>query len=266
MKYNKERRLFTAFTITIAILFVLSYFFVKPPIIVSEENLYENEIQALHLKTMKSEYVTSHPDRKAIQERNEKQKYNYFESVNALLNAEKVTLYALEPRTYYNQSPLLKEVEEKKFDNLPYAPPPQYIAGVLLLGQTELKGKDIEIAAQAYREAVGGAIAMCSDCYAPRHAIRAEYQGHIYDYVICYECFFTNVYKNGEYFLSFGGRMNAERTVSLTDLLKKYNVPLPYIFTEQAKKDYEAKEALKKKEEEKQNELPMSLPPENEEQ
>ncbi len=239
MKYNKERRLFTAFTITIAIVFVTACASMTTATTISKNDLLDNERQALGEWYMNSPKFKDNPKREEIKRVNEERKRKYLKSVNALLNAKTVTIYALEPKTSSWQSPLIKEIEENKFGNLPYAPPPQYHAGILSLGQAQLEGNDIKLAATAYREAVGGAITMCGDCSEPRHAIRAEYQGHVYDYIICYECLFTDVHKDGEFFLHFGGRMNAERTVSLTDLLKKYDVPLPYIFTDQYKKNYE---------------------------
>lgn len=226
MTRDKEIRLFVAFVYTIAIIFASSYFLLSGQ--PEEFKLQDNELYAIRLKG-----ISKHEDKTNAEE----SKRKYFEVLNALNNADKLTLFSLEPKSNsFTESPLLEEIKDKNFKNLPYTPPPQYLYGTLILGQTELKGKDIKIATQAFREAVGGGITFCVDCYQPRHALRARYKEHTYDFTICYTCLEVRIKKDGKYFAGYRGNTGEKQDI-LTDLLRKHNVPLPYIFTEQAKQD-----------------------------
>lgn len=224
---EKESRIFVAFTFTIAIIFVASYFYISNTIILGQ-----NEIASLG--TAQDTNSDEAKKRKAM----------LTEALNALLNAKKVNLVTLEPKTdMFMENPLLTALEAKNHDALPYSPPPQYFYGHLLLGQTQVTGKNKKIAVQEFRKALGAWTNMCS-CFEPRHAMRVNRGGHIYDYVLCYLCFEMRVYKDGEPFLSLKGDMGSDPAI-LNALLANNNVPLPYIYTEQAKKIFEEEEARK---------------------
>ena len=59
---------------------------------------------------------------------------------------------------------------------------------VSILGHAKLDAVETHQAAQAFNQAVKGWDNMMAACFNPRHALRINSNGHIYDYLLCYEC------------------------------------------------------------------------------
>jgi hypothetical protein len=93
-----------------------------------------------------------------------------------------------------------------------------------ILGQTTLTGKQAAIAIAAFESAIlKNGRAFGAACFDPRHAIRVDFSGHTYDFLLCYACGYLYVYCDGKNTatLDAGGSPH-----DLNSLLTAANVPL----------------------------------------
>src|SRR5262245_16519710 len=65
-----------------------------------------------------------------------------------------------------------------------------------VLGKTAIDDDTRKSLVAAFRKGVaeGGPVA---SCFKPRHGIHVEHDGHTYDFVICFECLWGEVYVDG---------------------------------------------------------------------
>jgi len=91
------------------------------------------------------------------------------EFAQVLASAEKVEIYSLEP--WFDE-----DTKEAKWH------------GVVLLGHATLSGDKARKAATQFNLAVTGWDGATSMCFEPRHGLRVESDGHVYDFVLCYDC------------------------------------------------------------------------------
>jgi hypothetical protein len=74
-----------------------------------------------------------------------------------------------------------------------------HLYGKYILGQLPLSADQAQTAANAFKSAIapkrfeGGAL-----CFNPRHALRVSSNGHMYDFLLCYECFQLVVGRDGK--------------------------------------------------------------------
>jgi len=106
------------------------------------------------------------------------------DALAALDQAEHATLYSLEPRDPVTaDAPVLHRWK--------------------VLGQTRISGEPLRAARGAYRSAmVPGDFGFA--CFDPRHAIRIEDGGHVYDFLLCFACYRMSLYKDGKPVASVG--------------------------------------------------------------
>jgi hypothetical protein len=104
------------------------------------------------------------------------------EAMDVLHSAHTAVLYSLEPWT----DPDDIKAKAKQLDG--YA-----ILGKASMSrsQTLAAVSEIEKAMAAWEE---GPVAACFD---PRHALRVRSKGHVYDFLVCYECEGIQVFKDG---------------------------------------------------------------------
>lgn len=127
------------------------------------------------------------------------------DAANALHSSKKVILYSLEP-----------SATPAKNDNK--------LEGFKVLGQIILTDKQAATAITAFESAIlknrRNAIIFCFD---PRHAIRVDFNGHAYDFLLCYACGYLYVYCDGKTIadLDAGGSPEV-----LNVLLKAAKIPL----------------------------------------
>jgi hypothetical protein len=145
------------------------------------------------------------------------------EAQAALQDPESVELYALEP--WKDSDPRLQ--------------------GYHVLGKAELDGGQRALAIAEFEASVarwqdGGAIAACFD---PHHALRIAHGGHHYDFLLCYQCQGMRVYRDG---VRIGGAFAAGSAAPLNALLVARGLPLPHIYTAEARAERE-REAREKK-------------------
>lgn len=102
------------------------------------------------------------------------------DALQALMTATQSTLYSLEPW----EDP--SENSEKLYR-------------FKVLGKTQLDSKETIKAALEFKNAVP-----ISDpgirfaCFDPRQAIQISYKNHVYDFLICYECGYEVIFKDGK--------------------------------------------------------------------
>lgn len=127
------------------------------------------------------------------------------DAADALHSSKKIILYSLEPWT----SPTKNDNTLERFK---------------VLGQITLTDKQAAAAITAFESAIlknrRNAIVFCFD---PRHAIRVDFNGHTYEFLLCYACGYLYVYCDGKIIaqLDAGGSPKV-----LNGLLKAANIPL----------------------------------------
>ncbi len=124
----------------------------------------------------------------------------------ALHSAAKGTLYSLEP----TQKPVAGDA---------------VLHGYKVLGQMELDPRQAAIAVRAFEDAMAlGDQTGASLCMiAPRHALSFVADGHVYDFLLCFQCDQLAVYKDNQQvaFMNVGGSSEV-----LNNLLTSAKVPL----------------------------------------
>jgi hypothetical protein len=73
----------------------------------------------------------------------------------------------------------------------------------LILGKTELDRSKAQEAAVAFKEAIsssknGAKNFAAASCFDPRQALRLTVNGHVYDFLLCYQCFKLEVFLDDE--------------------------------------------------------------------
>lgn len=106
------------------------------------------------------------------------------DALAALDQAEQATLYSLEPHDVVTA----EDTALYKWK---------------VLGQSRISGEPLRAARGAYRSAmVQGNFGFA--CFDPRHAIRIEDGGHVYDFLLCFACYRMSLYKDGKPVASVG--------------------------------------------------------------
>jgi len=94
-----------------------------------------------------------------------------------------------------------------------------------ILGKSTLDDDTRNTVAAAFKKGVaeGGPVA---SCFMPRHGIHVEHEGHSYDFVICFECLWGEVYVDG---VGEHGALPVSRSPQpiFDDVLRSAGVPLP---------------------------------------
>ncbi|MBL8821288.1 MAG: hypothetical protein JNJ77_01780 [Planctomycetia bacterium] len=125
-------------------------------------------------------------------------------------DADKVTLYSIDGKDPEGSKPSNKGAE--KFHGTP------------VLGTIEIKDSQIrEQLVQALLKNMQVEGKAIPACFIPRHGIRAEKSGKTTDYVICFECYQVEVYRN-----TMRYKLQVERQPQelLNRLLKEGNIPI----------------------------------------
>jgi hypothetical protein len=120
----------------------------------------------------------------------------------ALHSATKVELYSLEP--WFDES-----AKESKWHDY------------VLLGHTTLSGDKAKLAVKEFESTIKGP--NVSACFDPRHGLRVESAGHVYDLLLCYECNGLAIYVDDKYLKKYGA-MGSPKV--LNKLLSDAKVPL----------------------------------------
>lgn len=127
------------------------------------------------------------------------------DAVHALHSDGKATLYSLDPSITRVDLPAT-------FHHWP------------VLGQANLNPDQKKIAVQSFDKAIAALTNGFSHCFAPRHAMRIKWRGHVYDYLICYTCRGLEVDRDGKV-LAFGG-VPGVSPLELNDLMTQLHLPL----------------------------------------
>jgi hypothetical protein len=81
----------------------------------------------------------------------------------------------------------------------PWAPPSTNytrLHGFKILGQATLDERQTATAVAAFESAISLIPQMGASCFDPRHAVRVEVGGHVYDFLLCYACGYLYVYRD----------------------------------------------------------------------
>lgn len=114
-----------------------------------------------------------------------------------------------------------------------------------ILGKTALDSAKAQLAANAIQKAAADWSGNSALCFDPRHALRVSAKGHVYDFLICFECEAVYFYEGGKTVGSSGASGSPE---SLNSLLTAAHVPLSQSGVKSA--DAEKLEQQKQKDEE----------------
>ncbi len=137
----------------------------------------------------------------------------------ALQTATSATLYSLEPEDRGNKT-------APQFHDFP------------VLGRTTLDPKQTAEATRAFRKALADSRGWIASCFEPRHALRINERGHVYDYVLCYQCMQLDVYRDDTF---IAGLTAAGSPEVLNNLLTSLGVPLSRYYSPEAMAEREAK-------------------------
>ena len=114
-------------------------------------------------------------------------------AANALVASNKVTLFSLVPDGFGTY---------KGKDNF---------HGWQVLGKVELTGIQAVKAAHEFREAVERVNDLSMGlCFEPRHGLQVVNSGHVFDYVICYECQGMFIYEDNKEIAELGAKGPSE--------------------------------------------------------
>jgi len=124
----------------------------------------------------------------------------------------------------------------------PWQDPDKKVArfqGYEILGKSDLSDAQKSVAVGAFDSAIAGwdgAVAMCFD---PRHALRTQFKGHVYDFLLCYSCQQMQVFRDGEL---IGGAGVAGSPDVLNHLMTSLQLPLSHSL-EDMEEDQKAEKA-----------------------
>lgn len=108
-----------------------------------------------------------------------------------------------------------------------------------ILGQSDLTDAQRSIAVGAFDSAIAGWDGNVAMCFDPRHALRIQFKGHAYDFLLCYSCHQIEVFRDGK---PFGGAGAAGSPKVLNDLMTSLQLPLSHSL-EDMEKSQEAEHA-----------------------
>jgi hypothetical protein len=97
--------------------------------------------------------------------------------------------------------------------------------GIRVLGKTTLDKRETDQAAAAFETAVADWDGSQANCFNPRHGLRVTASGHIYDFLLCYECRVLEIFKDGKSISDMGAQGPSK---VLNDLLRKHHLPLSH--------------------------------------
>ena len=92
-----------------------------------------------------------------------------------------------------------------------------------ILGSVALDGKRASEAAKAFRYSLNFGSLLPASCFNPRHGLRITSGGHVYDFLLCYECQGIVVFRDGKEVVY---RSASGSSVVLNALLTEAKVPL----------------------------------------
>jgi hypothetical protein len=125
-------------------------------------------------------------------------------AARALSTPADVILYSLEPAAEFDAS-------ESQLHNFK------------ILGQAGLDQKQTATAIAEFKKAISNWDGIVAACFDPRHAIRLAANGHIYDFVLCYECHQLYVYEDDKLLKGMGATGSPD---ILNGLLTSLSLPL----------------------------------------
>jgi hypothetical protein len=117
----------------------------------------------------------------------------------ALREADKGTLYSIKHRELDDDDKEIDAIAAKS-KGLPTPvpePTPELLDEYEILGKVELDKAKLNIVANEFRSALDHWNGTENACFNPRHALRIESGGHVYDLVLCYECKQLEIYEDG---------------------------------------------------------------------
>lgn len=113
------------------------------------------------------------------------------------------------------------------------------LQGYEILGQSDLSDAQRLIAVDAFDSAIAGWDGAMAACFDPRHALRIQFKGHVYDFLLCYSCQQVEVFRDGK---MLGGAGAAGSPKVLNDLMTSLQLPLSHSL-EDMEKSQEAENA-----------------------
>lgn len=94
-----------------------------------------------------------------------------------------------------------------------------------ILGEARLNEKQTARATKEFKAAIAGWDGFVAACFNPRQALRTAYSGHIYDFLLCYECHQLYVYEDDQLLQGLGATGSPE---VLNALLTELHIPLAH--------------------------------------
>lgn len=130
----------------------------------------------------------------------------------ALRSPSRVVLYSIDPRRNFPLRPVRdhSSIKSESFHDHD------------ILGSVPLDGYQAA-AAKIFRHALVWPFGMQINCFDPRHALRVESGGHVYDFLVCFECDGILVFRDD---VEIFQGTTAGSPGTLNTLLKQANVPL----------------------------------------
>jgi hypothetical protein len=133
------------------------------------------------------------------------------EALKVLRSHNSATFYSLEPWERPN-------------------PEDKTLHGYKILGKTTLDPKNEQVVEGAFEKAVSNWDGMIANCFDPRHALSLSSSGHIYDFLLCYNCHQLYIYKDDKVIASMGA---AGSPKFLNSILAAAHVPVSQTDTEE---------------------------------
>ena len=97
--------------------------------------------------------------------------------------------------------------------------------GYPVLGSISLQGSEkTRIVLNLHAALLSHPLLMAVFCFRPRHGLRALWDGHCYDLLICFECLNTRGFRDNE---SFEGVIGPFGAGHLNSVLAAHGIPLP---------------------------------------
>jgi hypothetical protein len=96
--------------------------------------------------------------------------------------------------------------------------------GYPILGETQLKGKDLGTIIGEFNQAVKNSDGVIIRCFSPRHGLKVKSAGEEFDVVICFECAAYHVYQKAKLISKGGLKGNGKE---MNAVLAAAKVPLP---------------------------------------
>ncbi|MEG3789156.1 hypothetical protein V1318_03385 [Lysobacter sp. CCNWLW3] len=110
----------------------------------------------------------------------------------------------------------------------PWADPDKNVVrlqGYQILGRSDLSDAQRSIAVGAFDSALAGWEGAIAACFDPRHALRIQFEGHAYDFLLCYSCQQVEVFRDGK---MIGGAGITGSPEVLNDLMTSLQLPLSH--------------------------------------